>query len=282
MAQKKLDGKIERHEFLASDGEYFWVAEKIAELVKSGVPQKEIAIIAPKHKYIQPLLPYLKAHEGVYVAYEKRDNLFLNREISELLTLAKFVDGVARDEQVSQMILPILSFPCFGISPLNAIRAARRDSKKSALDYFADSDDEKINKLGEFWAALVQKSFDTPLELMLDYMVGTMEISYGLKSPFLDFYSKVDDEYAEFSLYENLNVLRSSLYKYCNKIEQPRLSDLVQFVADYEQAAATLQNTSPYAEAEDAVQILTAHKSKGLEYAVVILADTSNRFNLKV
>ncbi len=270
ISNNKNNNKIERHEFLSADGEYFWVAEKIAELVKSGVPQKDIAIIAPKHKYIQPLLPYLKSNEGVYVAYEKRDNLFLNREISELITLAKFVDGVAKDEDASHLILPIMSFPCFEISPLNAIRAARRDNKKSALDYFADADDEKIQKLGEFLAALVSKSFDTPLELMLDYMVGTVEFAEAKKSPFLNYYSKAN-EYAEFSLYENLNVLRSAFAKHFGKLEQPRISDLVRFVEDYELAGAALQNTSPYSEAADAVQILTAHKSKGLEFPYVFL-----------
>lgn len=275
VSNRKDNNEIERHEFLSADGEYFWVAEKIAKLVKSGVPQKEIAVIAPKHKYIQPLLPYLKAHENIYVAYEKRDNLFLNREISELITLSRFVDGVAKNAEVSHLILPILSFPCFEISPLNAIRAARRDNKKSALDYFADSDDEKIKKLGEFLATLVSKSFDTPLELMLDYMVGTVEVSEGMKSPFLDYYSKTGD-FAEFSLYENLSVLRSALTKYFGKLEQPKLSDLVQFVDDYELAGAALQNTSPYSEAEDAVQILTAHKSKGLEFSYVFLISTDD------
>ena len=267
--------KIQRHEFLSSDGEYFWVAEQIANLVKAGVPQKEIAIIAPKHKYIQPLLPYLKAHKDVYVAYEKRDNLFLNQEISELLTLARFIDGVSKSQDVSQMILQILSFPCFEIPPLDAIRAARKDSKKAPLDYFAEAENEKIRGLGEFLAELVLKSAETPLELMLDYMTGVAEISEGKKSPFLEFYSKVG-EYAEFSLYENLSVLRAALTKHFGKLEQPRLSDLVRFCDDYELAGAALANTSPYSEADDAVQILTAHKSKGLEFSYVFLIATDD------
>lgn len=261
---------IERHEFLSSDGEYFWVAEQIAELVKAGVPQKEIAIIAPKHKYIAPLLPYLKAHDGVYVAYEKRDNLFLNQQIAELLILAKFVNGLAENEPVEQMILSVLSFPCFEISPLAAIKASRRDPKKSALDYFSKAEDEKIQRLGELIAALVVKSVEAPLELMLDYLIGTVEVTEGLKSPFLDYY-RAGSEYAEFSLYENLSVLRAKVLGYLKKVEQPKLKDLIQFVKDYEIASAALANTSPYSEAEDAVQILTAHKSKGLEFSHVFM-----------
>lgn len=264
--------KIERHEFLSSDGEYFWVAEKIAELVKAGVSQKEIAIIAPKHKYIQPLLPYLKAHDGVYVAYEKRDNLFLDSKISEILTIAKFVFKVANDQPAAEMILPILSFPCFRISPLAAIKAARRDNKKSVMDYFAEAEDEKIRQVGEFLAALVQKSFEAPLELMLDYIVGTVEVLEGVKSPFLDYYTdSLEPGFSEFSLYENLNTLRAALNNYLKNVEGPKLAELISFLNDYEMAGAALVNTSPYSEADDAIQILTAHKSKGLEFSYVFL-----------
>ena len=60
--------------------------------------------------------------------------------------------------------------------------------------------------------------------------------SYLLRRVFalnlLDYYSKAN-EYAEFSLYENLNVLRSAFAKHFGKLEQPRISDLVRFVEDY-------------------------------------------------
>lgn len=277
VARRNLEkGTIERHEFLSADGEYFYVAEKIAELVKSGVPQKEIAIIAPKHKYIIPLLPYLKAHEGIFINYEKRDNLFLDTRISELITLARFIEGVAKDEPVSHLILPILSFPCFEISPLAAIRASRKDSKKSAMDYFTDSDDQKIQALGEFLAHLVQKSFEAPIEMMLDYMVGTIEVADGIRSPFLAYYSQNGAEYTEFSLYENLSVLRAKLAEYLQNVEQPKLSDLLRFVDDSEMAGVQLLNTSPYSESDDAVQVLTAHKAKGLEFSYVFLIAMDN------
>ena len=273
VACRDFDNKmIERHEFLSSDGEYFWVAEQIADLVKSGVPQKEIAIITPKHKYIQPLLPYLKAHDGVYVAYEKRDDLFLDAKISEILALAKFVLKVASDQSAAEMILPILAFPCFEISPVAAIKAAKRDNKKLTLDYFTEAEDEKIRQVGELIAVLVQKSFETPLELMLDYIIGTAEVSEGMRSPFLSYYTKASDsDFAEFSLYENLNTLRAALRNYLKNVECPKLADLIRFVEDYEAAGAALVNTSPYSEADDAVQILTAHKSKGLEFSYVFL-----------
>ncbi|MBR2543299.1 ATP-dependent helicase, partial [Candidatus Saccharibacteria bacterium] len=66
------DSQIYRYEFLSSDMEYDWVANKIDELVKRGVPQNEIAVISYKTKYFMPLLPYLKARSGINIAYEKK------------------------------------------------------------------------------------------------------------------------------------------------------------------------------------------------------------------
>ena len=66
---------IHRLEFLSSDMEYDYVATKIAELVKSGVNQNEIAIISQKRKYFEPLLPFLNQHPEIKIAYEKQNDL---------------------------------------------------------------------------------------------------------------------------------------------------------------------------------------------------------------
>ena len=55
------------------------------------------------------------------------------------------------------------------------------------------------------------------------------------------------------------------------KVDSPKLKDLIEFIDDYESANTPLTSTSPYKDAEDAVQILSAHKSKGLEFSHVFL-----------
>ena len=77
--------QIYRYEFLASDMEYAFVADEIAKLIKSGIRQDEIAIISYKTKYFMPLLPYLKAHSEINIAYEKRDNLFEDEKIHQIM-----------------------------------------------------------------------------------------------------------------------------------------------------------------------------------------------------
>lgn len=281
-AFKGPGGIISRHEFLTSDQEYQFVADEISKLIKQGVPQKEIAIIAPKHKYIAPLLPFLKEKENLNIAYEKRDNIFEDPRLSEILILSRFIYDLSLGKNISSRLLEIMSFPFWQIPSAEAISAVyqAKEDKKSGLDYLLKSSSPKIRELAEFLAKLTMLSFDTPLELMLDYMVGSVELEISVetrafRSPFLEFYAKEQDSFETFELYENLAVLREAILSY-SKEKTLRLKDLVLLLEDYEEAGMGLVNTSPYRDSEDAVQLVTAHKSKGLEYEYVFLIATDN------
>ena len=293
-AFKGAGAEISRHEFLTSDGEYEFVAKEIEKLLDAGVKQKDIAIIAPKHKYILPILPFLRASGKINVAYEKKDNIFEDVRISEILTLARFIDDVSRGKNVSSRLLQILAFPFFEVPPAEAIRAitAAKEDKKAGLDYLIKAESPKLRELGEFLAKLVVLSFDTSLELMLDYLVGTVAVELPsseldskegallrrgreFRSPFLEFYAGEQGDYETFELYENLAVLKQALVSHARN-PRPKLRDLVEMTKDYEEAKIALTNTSPYRDSEDAIQLLTAHKSKGLEFEYVFMIALDN------
>lgn len=271
-ANKPLDGEtlIERHEFTSSDIEYAYVADEIEKLIKKGVKQTDIAVIAPKHKYILPILPYLKSRENINIAYEKRDNLLENEPIHEILTIAKFVDEISREKKQTTSIMEIMSYPFWDIPMLNVIKSINRakNDKKAPFDYLIESEDEKIKIIANFLANLVAKSYDAPLEIMLDYIIGSTELN-GYRSPFLEYYSNKSD-YAAFELYENIATLRGKLNKHFGE-KMPKLADLVDMIDDYEAATMPISSSSPYRDADDAVQLMSAHKSKGLEFEYVFL-----------
>ena len=268
--------EISRHEFIESSAEYHWVAEQINNLVEHGVPQSEIAIITPKHKYVAPLLPYLKSKPKINIAYEKRDNLFEDSRIHEILTLCRFVHELSLGNNPAHLLLEILSFPFLEIPPKDAITAISRVNRKPALEYLIESKSETIQSLGNFLAILTTKAPNTPLELFLDYVIGTVPYSGDSRSKFLSFYANSEDAYASFELYEDLSVLREAIIKHTNTVS-PKLKDIITFIDDYESAEEPLINTSPYQDSADAVQILTAHKSKGLEFEYVFIIATDDR-----
>lgn len=266
--------QIYRHEFLSSDMEYDFVAREIARLIKKGVKQDEIAVISYKTKYFMPLLPFLKSYPEIKIAYEKRDNLFEDEIVHEIFTLARFVHEIASERNENTSILEILSYPFFELPMLEVIRLvgqARKDHK-SVFEILGETENVKIKQVAEWLANLVAKSFTEPLEIMLNYIIGAVDLG-EYRSPLLKYYSD-KGEYSIFTLYENLAALNGKLRKHFGE-KSLRLGDLITMMDDYEAAEMTLNKTSPYKDADEAVQILTAHKAKGLEfkYVFIISAD---------
>ncbi len=263
------ESQIYRHEFLSSDMEYGFVAEKIAELVKAGVPQNEIAIISYKTKYFMPLLPYLKAYPEINIAYEKKDNLLEDEKIHELLTLARFIYEIANEKRPTVSALEVFSYSFLKLPVLEVIKLVShaRNEKKAIFDALTESENLEIQAVVDWMAKLAAKSFTEPLEVFLDYLIGTVELD-GYRSQFLSCYAK--DEYEAFSLYEKLASLRGKLRKHFGD-KSIKLADLIQMLDDYEAADMSLNTTSPYKDADDAVSILSAHKAKGLEFTYVFI-----------
>ncbi len=282
-AAKVRTADISRHEFLESSAEYNWIASEIHSLIKSGVPQSEIAVITPKHKYVLPLLPYLKSYSDINISYEKRDNVFEDQRIHELLTLSDFIYKLSKNEQPVHLFLEILSFPFWEIPMLTVIQAIQRKSgeKQTTLDYLLSSNDEKLKSAATLLSELVRVSFNAPLEIFIDYLIGATDIKLAdgktIRSNFLSYYSKSETSYDTFGLYENLSVLRAAIKAHNNNSGVLKLEDLINFVNDYETAEEALLNTSPYQESNDSIQILTAHKSKGLEFEYVFIIATDDR-----
>ncbi|MCR5699830.1 MAG: ATP-dependent helicase [Candidatus Saccharibacteria bacterium] len=269
------DSQIYRYEFLSSDMEYDWVANKIDELVKGGVPQSEIAVISYKTKYFMPLLPYLKARSGINIAYEKKDDLFEIEPMRQIFTIARYVWELANEKRVDTAALEILSYPWWDLPILEVLKISTKakHDRKSLFDYLGASEISEIKEVGEFLAGLVAKSFTEPLEIWLDYLIGAVELN-GYRSPFLKYYTN-KGEYSTFTLYENLAALRGKMKKHFGE-KAVRLDDLIAMLNDYLEAEMALNVTSPYRDAEEAVQILSAHKAKGLEFQYVFVISTDH------
>lgn len=271
---KSEQSKVSRHEFTAAPDEYYWVAGQIADLIQQGENPDDIAIIAPRHKYIGPILPYLKAH-NINVAYEKKSNLLEDPKIHELVTLAETVYELSQGLNPLHRLFEILSFPFLEIDPITAVQAMQttRHSSESLLEVLRQSEDSKLQQLATLLALLVTTSFNTPLELWFNYLIGAQEITQNeqtAKSPFLDYYEQHSSQTELFEFYENLAALRKVSREHTMN-STPHLADFIETLQDYEQAGVAIMNNSPFQDGAHAVQLMSAHKSKGLEFKHVFL-----------
>lgn len=268
--------QIFRHEFRASDMEFNFIANKISELIKSGVPQNEIAVISYMKKYFLPLLPYLKSHPEINIAYEKQNDLFDDERMHQLFMMCRLVYELKQDRVDANILMEVFGYSFFNLSMINVLKAINlaRADKKPIFEYLSSSDDADIRSVAEFFANLVARSFTEPLEIFLDFLIGASDLS-GFCSPYLSFHTSTSD-YNSFTFYENLASLRGKLYKHFGE-KKLLLDDLISMLDDYTSADMPLNSTSPYKDADSSVQVMTAHKAKGLEfqYVFIISADHS-------
>jgi DNA helicase-2/ATP-dependent DNA helicase PcrA len=276
---------IERREFLSDAAQYDWMANKIAELINKGTDPRHIAVLAPKHRYLEPLVPYLnKLH--VPVRYEKRENIFDAKVIRELLSMAKLVLALhENNDNAADAIWPeILSYDFCGIptSKIWELSWHVSDSRGKLTWSKILLADPTCRHLALLFLTLANRAENETLENMLDFLIGTSapeaheKQEENVRSPVCDFYTshKMREKNPEifYETLSNLTVLREKLRDHQAASNHPlTLQDLLDFVRLYESAGAKLINTSPYNQHKNAVQLMTVFKAKGLEFDHVFI-----------
>lgn len=277
---------IQRHEAKSDASQFAWTAKKIRGLLDQGVPAGEIAVLAPQHKYLEPLVPYLQ-EAGVPIRYEKRENVLDDNAIGQLLRMSELCLALQQGEFATANALwtEVLSFNFWRL-PTTIIWK---------LSWQAADDDQNwtetllqspaTQEIALFFMRLSQVAATETLETMLDYLIGVAPLDLQepdhstYTSPFYSHYfadaaAGPDGIGSFWDLLTNLTVLRTRLRDYvADGQDYLTLDDFIGFVAAHRAAGIKILNTSPYQDADEAVQLMTAFKSKGMEFtAVFILA----------
>lgn len=267
---KLKDGHIIHQEFPTSAHEYHFISREIKKKIEAGEKPEEIAVIARKHKQLQALVPYLQA-VGVPIRYEREQNVFKEPHIAQLILIAKFITTLAdKDKDEADEYLPeILSFPFWELKREDiwriSLQVRRCELDKTWLEVMLDSDNKKIKEVGNFLIELGVSAQSEPLEQVLDKIIG---------SYFKNFYfskEKFEHARAEYLAFlSSLRVFVNALREYKTG-EILSLKDLVEFVDLYEKNNIALNDQSPFSKLSGAVNLLTAHKAKGLEFESVFI-----------
>lgn len=296
--ENKVQLKVSRHEFPGVEAEYYWVAKQIRQLIDDGADPTEIAIIAPKHRFIAPILAYLKA-QNIDVTYEKRDNILQDEKILMIIGLAKFVQRLAHQEQPVECLFEILSYRFWQLPPEVVVRAVERKWGKdqTVLDYLEG--DPELEIIARFLSYLATVVATVPLELWLDYLIGATEIKLNFDagigvgtgtsgstraytSPLLKYFQDHSSEAELLEFYENLSTLRQKVLQHMQSVKSnetdwmPKLADFVATIEDFELANSQIMRTSIYRDSSRAIQVMTSHKSKGLEFQYVFLTSVDD------
>lgn len=283
----KLSGTgVTLNEFDHDNEHYSWVANQINKLIKSKVKGKEITVLARERKYLDALVPYLRAL-NIPIDYERSENVLEQEHIVALLKIARLVSNLGEQElEAANALLPqILSEPMWGISAADVWEVAQKayTNKKFWLDVIYEQKNKRLREVADFLVETGSTSPNLPAEHILDKLIGTANPTTDeFVSPFKDYFfgeELLKNQPANYlTLLSHLSTLRRHLRKYqVNQKEVLTIKDVLDFVDSF-QRSETLRmlDKSPHREDDNAVQLMTVHKAKGLEFDNVFVIALQN------
>ena len=266
------EGEGERPDKLAIEAR--WAARRIRELVESGTmltapggerPLRwgDIAILLRSANVSGRVWRRELAAAGVPVESGASGGFFESREVEVILSLLSLIDNPRQDVQLISAMRSAL----FGFTPdeLTAVRLTDRD--------------------GELWDALRERAeTDGKCRRFVDTLAALRDFAREAEISALlaELYARLDCYAVAAALPDGAGRARrlDELMELARSFESGAWRGLRRFnewIA--ETRAAGREPSLPNAAESDAVRIMSIHQSKGLEFPVVFLADTSRSFN---
>lgn len=251
-----------------------YIASRIRRMVDERTPVTEgnalrpctygdFAILLRSNKAVTPRYRAALAEQGIPSVSQQGGGFFRSTEITSLLALLGVIDNPHQDVP----LIAVLRSPLFGFTPdeLSAIRAADRNS-----DYYT--------------ALCLRAKEDEHCAAFLAELESYREIAPDLSVEAL--LARICDKAGVFALLAAMpdgaarreNVCQ--LLEFARQFEQDGYRGVFRFIRWMKQLDE--HNKEPRTgalESRNAVQIISIHHSKGLEYPIVFLADTAHKIN---
>ncbi len=275
---RKEAGSISSKEFNNELTEYAWLASEVKHM-----PAKEIAIIAPEHKYLERASAYL-TKEGVPISYERKEDILEDPLMDQIITMLRLVQAIAdqNNNLADSLLSSVLNYDFFELPTEDIWRLSwkARDTFTPWLELLLKNPKTKNTAL--MFIKLAANSKIYRYDFIIDQIVGLSDIviseakKKAVISPFLNYYSQPDDDPIPRTL-QNLIVLREQFIDF--NLENTKallISDLIKFVDQLTLSAVKLTNNINVGAYEAKVKLMTVHGSKGLEFDTVILPSYIN------
>lgn len=270
--EPKKPGAIRHLSFPTKEHEYYELAKKIKEHRAS--EEGTIAVLARSHESLRALAHMLHLAD-VPTRYEQQQNILDLPMIAQIITVSELVTSLAEGNQgvVDTLIPKLLAHDAWGIKPeaLWQLAVANR-FEPNWLESCQKSGNPRLETLSHWLLWLAQQSSVIPLTRMLEYIVG-LSPSKHLTSPLREYFlahDEVDTPYlAHLSAVHKLIGLAGD---FCTH-GQALLSDFVRLVRVSAENNRPITDDSLFVTALDAVELLTVHKAKGLEFDTVFILD---------
>ncbi|MBX4198530.1 ATP-dependent helicase [Candidatus Parcubacteria bacterium] len=253
------------HEFSRQEYEYAHLAKDIQEKIKKGADASGIAVIYRENKDVLPIVRELEKTDIPFTVTSDQD-ILSDPQIQKLILLLQVVGNIGRDELLAEALyLDFLGFDLIDVFKITHYAGKKRLGLYDVLKSEEYLTDAKVNK---------KEKFSQLVERLL------MWASVAKNSGIIDFFETiisqsgfVDYLVAQPGALEKMAKLDRFFDEIKNLAEQKRdakIQDLLKYIEILK--SYNLMVKAPIQQGgKNAVQLMTAHKSKGLEFEYIYI-----------
>jgi len=246
--------KIEVYELDQPATEHYFLAKKIEALIGNGVNPSEIAIFFRNNYEAEPLVDLFTRLELPF-RLERGANVLENLEIKQLINLLRLV----MDSTDSARAFHVLNYNFLGFKALDVHKLARLRSEKHVNFFDLMLESEVFKPFAESLLSWQKLSHNKPVIEVLDHILK--------ESAYLDYIMAQSDKL------EHLNRINSffDLVRQMNRNQKDLdLERLLSHLDLLEENDLSVREQELRTQ-KDAVRLMTAHRSKGLEFEHVFI-----------
>lgn len=254
--------------------EYHAIVKSIADDIANGVSPSEIAVLAHRHKTIVDILPYF-TEADIPINYERKNNVLQNPIIIYLNQLIDLVVLLAEQslDEANALLPEVLSHPMWNIEPEILWKLSLSSYRDRSLWLETMLTLPELKPIADWLIETSQRAAHLPLEQALDMVIGHDQEA-AFVSPFFEYYFgenvQQDDPRQYLEYLESLRAIRDTMRSHDTA---QTLADWLTIVDLYDSTDTDIKLRSTYSSGLDSVSLMTAHKSKGLEFDSVYILD---------
>ena len=236
---------------------------------------RKLAVLARSHESLIKMAGILQQLD-VPIRYERQSNILDHEIIKQVYLLANLLIALQEGDKskCNELIHEIIRHPMWGIETKDLWELALANySHPDWLKSLTASSNTAIRKIGEWLLWLAQEASNQPLAISLEYLIG-LRSTESYTSPINHYFVSGQKQHAAKYLQglSAIQLLRSQVHDFA-KTSEPNLSDLVGYIEINKENKLIVADESPFVTGEQAIQLLTVYKAKGLEFDDVYVID---------
>jgi DNA helicase II / ATP-dependent DNA helicase PcrA len=270
--EPKSPGTIRHISYPTADHQYHSIATEIAATFndKAG----SVAVLARSHESLRRVAATLQ-QANIPIRYEQQQSVLDQEAVQQTMLVARVAVAIASGDQalVNQYLSILLCHPVWKIPAETMWRLAIQNrTRKDWLGSLLEHSDEHLQTMGQWFLWLGQQSQQKPLPRMLEHILGLVASDH-MTSPIREYFLQqgtVDTPYiAALSGMRQLLGLAQDF----SKQGHSTVSDLIRLVDVTLDNGNVLADESLFVSAPHAVELMTIHKAKGLEFDSIFIID---------